>query len=87
MVIKFIFVSMVQAAPSTNEKSPMQIPMQIPMPISYVNRLCPSPTPIAYANHSVMSLLDFGLAYAIRGVWFDLFAGGFYQAASSLPGC
>ena len=31
---------------------------------------------ITYANHSGMSLLDFGLTFAIRGAFSDLFARG-----------
>jgi len=42
------------------------------------------PRTITYANHSGMSLLDFGLAYAIRGAFSDLSSGGFCQVQALL---
>ena len=42
------------------------------------------PRTIAYANDSGMSLLDFGLAYAIRGAFSDLSSGGFRQVQALL---
>jgi len=39
---------------------------------------------LAYANHSGMSLLDFGLAYAIRGAFSAGDSGGFHQVEALL---